>query len=110
MPSDDPAFGCSTMNHWWSAGFLLTLLAGCAAQPASTPSAAQSDPSGQAVGEYRRADARIQVLEQFEARRRQCAAQGGAMHIPRQTSGRLPPDTSELRLAVCSSRRGPVDW
>ncbi len=71
------------------AGVIVTVLAACAVQP---PDAAL---------EYRREDARIRATEQFEHRTRECAAKGGVMRIPRQTSGRFPPTASELRTATC---------
>lgn len=72
------------------AGVIATLLAACAAQPA--------DPAR----EYRREDARVRAVEQFEARKHRCAARGGVMRIPRQSSGRFPPTVSELRTATCA--------
>lgn len=83
-----------------SAGLLLTLLAGCAAQPPS--------PSELAASEYRRATTEIESRELFEQQQRQCAAHGGTVYVPRTSSGRLPPSSDELRFASCTRRHGSM--
>lgn len=62
------------------------------------------DPAQVSAREYRRENARVEAIEEFIERQRECAARGGAMQVPRTTSGRLPPAVSELRLASCGSR------
>ncbi|MGH6913286.1 MAG: hypothetical protein ACREH3_06220 [Geminicoccales bacterium] len=52
--------------------------------------------------EYRQADARIEAVENFELLKRACAAIGGAVVLPRESGGRVPPTVAELRKASCS--------
>lgn len=81
-----------------SAGFLLALLAGCAAQPPA--------PAELAANEYRRDATEIEARELFEQQQRQCAARGGTVYVPRTSSGRRPPSSEELRFASCTRRHG----
>lgn len=85
-----------------AAALLATLLTACASQP--------PDPAEIAARDYRRDNGRIEAIERFDERKRQCAARGGAMHVPRSTSGRLPPERQELRLASCGARPGSASW
>jgi hypothetical protein len=58
--------------------------------------------------EYRRESARIEATEQFDRLRKSCRLVGGVVRIDRQSSGRLPPTTFEMRNATCDRRRGSI--
>ncbi|HEX2138192.1 MAG TPA: hypothetical protein VHG33_00630 [Woeseiaceae bacterium] len=76
---------------------VVSLMPACAVGP----SAGDAD-----LREYRRADDRIEAAENFNRLQRNCAAMGGAVVLPRDSGGRMPPTAAELRLATCSARPG----
>jgi hypothetical protein len=82
---------------------VLWLVVGCAVH---APNANE-----QAARKYHRESSRIELIEDFERRKRACSASGGAMQVDRASSGRLPPTIDELRMAGCTgsgSPEGPV--
>jgi hypothetical protein len=74
------------------------LASGCAAVD---PHYARSDDS-----EYQREDSRLEAVEHFEQLRERCDRAGGTVYIDRQSGGRFPPATLEMRSATCGHRIG----
>lgn len=76
----------------------LCVTAGCAMAPVDE------------AEEYKRADARIRALEQFQSMRQACRASGGVV-ITQGGWGRLTQPTSmDLRRATCTPRASLRDW
>ena len=69
---------------------LLLLLAGCAAAPGEREDR-----------DYRRADAALEAVEEFERRRASCARSGGLLRVTRTSGARQAPRTADLRRATC---------
>ncbi len=51
--------------------------------------------------EYRRLDANVRAIEEFERRKAQCTRSGGIMSVGRSTRARQPPTARELRRVIC---------
>jgi hypothetical protein len=56
--------------------------------------------------EYRRADARLRMTEEFEIRKEACARAGGTMSVKTGTNARQPPRPRDLRRATCERVSG----
>jgi hypothetical protein len=72
--------------------FLMLMSAGCASGP---------PPDDIAAWEYRRDIARVEAYENFMQLKRDCGLRGGAVLVSRSSSPRMPPSTTEMRLATC---------
>jgi hypothetical protein len=80
-----------------SALLLILAGAGCVSSP---PSEEQL-----AAWEYTRDNRWVEAYEEFQQLKRECSARGGAVLLDRSTSPRMPPSTTEMRLAACSIPR-----
>lgn len=75
-------------------GLLALVLSGCASGSPTTEEGAAM--------EYRRQAARIEAIEEFEARKVECARSGGVLQIRRSSRSRQPPTVREMKMARCS--------
>ena len=78
---------------------VLPMLWGCAS---GTPAVKE-----RADREYRRVDARLQAIEEFELRKEACVDAGGVLHVPRYSTSRQTPRVKEMRSATCARAAGP---
>lgn len=56
--------------------------------------------------EYRRADERLRIIEEFEMRKEACRRAGGSMQVSRTTDARMPARPRDLRRASCQRLAG----
>lgn len=73
---------------------LLLLPWGCASEVPATREREDSD--------YRRANTRIEVTEEFERRKEMCAEAGGVLQVRRMSGSRQAPRVREMRMATCA--------
>jgi hypothetical protein len=75
----------------------ILMVAGCVSSP--------PPPEQLAAWEYTRDNRWVEAYEEFQQLKQECSARGGAVLIDRSTSPRMPPSTTEMRLATCSIPR-----
>jgi len=73
----------------------------CALLVVLITAACASAPDEKAAREYHRESYRIEAVEQLEQFKRACAKAGGVVQVRRQSSGRMPPTASSMRMATC---------
>jgi hypothetical protein len=55
-----------------------------------------------ADSEYRRADTRIEAVEEFELHKHRCTEAGGVLQVRRMSGSRQPPRVREMKAATCA--------
>lgn len=77
---------------------ILVSCASCGAGPETTNELTEA--------EYRRADERLRITEEFEMRKEACRRAGGSMQVARGTNARMAPRPRDVRRATCERLGG----